>query len=1190
MRGVRSAAIVSLAGLLLAVAFVVGPSPGVRGASVGYLPHAPIVIEGDGGFEDPANGVVGGNGTALDPYVIEGWDIDASATDGISIRNTTATFVIRGSLIHGAGYNFYYDGVRFTNVLHGSVENTTLTRTYAGLGVDRSADIRLASSATGPGTGIGVYATDSSDLLITSSNLSDDDLGISAFTSRGITVLNSTLARDRYGLDFYECSDIVVNGNSVTAMSWLGVVFDAGGENVSVSNNTIQDTGQWGLFVDYVTNATVSGNTIAGSSDAGMYGYSNTNMTIRDNNFSSNGFEGLRIQQTTPLTVEWNVMDGNSLGAEIGYLSNATVNGNRVSNNTNEGLLLHTSADVVVRGNSFDANGGPGLSMYFDERITIAANTFRSDGVLLYGDSYESVVHFNSHTISSDNRVNGLSLGYYKDCDGLSVEGVSLGQLIVVNCTDVRIANLTISDADFAIQTAYVDRLEIAKNGIASNGKTGVSLYHTDHANIHDNNFSLNNDGLHIVTGDWTVVHNNSFTGNGRAVVLEASRNLTVSSNKILDSLESGIVAEGDDTGLVSSNRVLRSRYEGIVVGDTRNLIVTRNLVSQNGDAGIDVGYGGRNTIRENWIESNGAYGVYAFYTTRNRVYHNDFINNTIQAAEAYAYLNEWDDGYPGGGNFWSDYAGADDCSGPNQTVCTDPDYLGDTPYPVTPPSQDRYPLMQGFEVNTAPRASFESVPSSAPTNTTFVVDASGSMDRQDPLALLEVRWDWEADGVWDTDWSLNKTASHAYPLDGNFTIRLQVRDTEGLVGESSHRATVDSTPPSTTAAVEGTLGSAGWFVSPVFVTLTAMDDRSGVDDIRYRIDAGPWRSYVGRLAIDMQGLHTLDYYSRDLAGNDESPQGLSVSIDSWPPATSLLVNGAPPEPGTLYPAGSIVEFQSTDGGSGVAATFYRIDGGKWQVWSGGFSLTEAHVVDYYSTDLAGNAEETHQFLLQIGASAPPTTQVTLSGTLGNNEWFTSPVQVVLGGSGTVATIRYRLDGGAWTAYSGPFVVPDGEHLIEVQGIDSQGTQEHLHVMTVRADSEVPELSALSLPGRSVDSSVLVGWSGSDATSGLMRYDIQVDGAPWQSLGLSTNATLTLSDGDHLVRVRALDWAGNVKEASSRIRVDTNAFSFEGPLNGAPTIAIFVAVGAIATLLGVSLRSRVRRPPKMPGSPPSSNP
>jgi hypothetical protein len=52
-----------------------------------------------------------------------------------------------------------------------------------------------------------------------------------------------------------------------------------------------------------------------------------------------------------------------------------------------------------------------------------------------------------------------------------------------------------------------------------------------------------------------------------------------------------------------------------------------------------------------------------------------------------------WDDGYPSGGNYWSDYAGIDVFSGPYQNI-TSYDGIGDTPYIIDANNTDRYPLM----------------------------------------------------------------------------------------------------------------------------------------------------------------------------------------------------------------------------------------------------------------------------------------------------------------------------------------------------------------------------------------------------------------------------------------------------------------------------------------------------------------
>jgi len=59
-------------------------------------------------------------------------------------------------------------------------------------------------------------------------------------------------------------------------------------------------------------------------------------------------------------------------------------------------------------------------------------------------------------------------------------------------------------------------------------------------------------------------------------------------------------------------------------------------------------------------------------------------------------YPNFWDNGYPSGGNYWSDYNGTDLFSGPYQNE-TGSDGIGDTPYGIDENNQDRYPLMKPY-------------------------------------------------------------------------------------------------------------------------------------------------------------------------------------------------------------------------------------------------------------------------------------------------------------------------------------------------------------------------------------------------------------------------------------------------------------------------------------------------------------
>jgi len=66
-------------------------------------------------------------------------------------------------------------------------------------------------------------------------------------------------------------------------------------------------------------------------------------------------------------------------------------------------------------------------------------------------------------------------------------------------------------------------------------------------------------------------------------------------------------------------------------------------------------------------------------------------------------------------------------------------------------------------------------------TSTIFNVNASECWDDETPSIELEVRWDWEDDGSYDTSWSTTKINTHQYNTPGVYVIRLQVRNNDGL-------------------------------------------------------------------------------------------------------------------------------------------------------------------------------------------------------------------------------------------------------------------------------------------------------------------------------------------------------------------------------------------------------------------------
>ena len=214
----------------------------------------------------------------------------------------------------------------------------------------------------------------------------------------------------------------------------------------------------------------------------------------------------------------------------------------------------------------------------------------------------------------------------------------------------------------------------------------------------------FNNAGVYLKNVSNCTVEGNMFVHNLCGVWAVSSSNLTVSENDIAASHlvnSRGILFQSTENSTVAKNAVQQC-IVGIYVssGSTYNN-VTENILFRNGfDSGTSrtgsniavTDYGTRyNRIIANNITESYYAGVSNSISDSNVFFHNNFVNNYVQARgfPSDPRPNSWDDGYPSGGNYWSDYAGVD----ANQ------DDIGDSPYVVDISNIDHFPLMQPFPV-----------------------------------------------------------------------------------------------------------------------------------------------------------------------------------------------------------------------------------------------------------------------------------------------------------------------------------------------------------------------------------------------------------------------------------------------------------------------------------------------------------
>jgi len=101
--------------------------------------------------------------------------------------------------------------------------------------------------------------------------------------------------------------------------------------------------------------------------------------------------------------------------------------------------------------------------------------------------------------------------------------------------------------------------------------------------------------------------------------------------------------------------------------------------------------------------------------------------------------------------------------------------------------------------ITTPPTATFTVTPDptiAQPPGTMYTFDASGSADVEDYTSSLEVCWDWDNDSTCDTSWTTTKTATHSFGSGSAVqTVRLMVRDTDGLTSEATQDIVLNAIP-----------------------------------------------------------------------------------------------------------------------------------------------------------------------------------------------------------------------------------------------------------------------------------------------------------------------------------------------------------------------------------------------------------
>jgi hypothetical protein len=264
--------------------------------------------------------------------------------------------------------------------------------------------------------------------------------------------------------------------------------------------------------------------------------------------------------------------------------------------------------------------------------------------------------------------------------------------------------------------------------------------------------------------------------------------------------------------------------------------------------------------------------------------------------------------------------------------------------------------------IDSVPTAAFTVSPLAGYVNTNHLFDASSCTDSESPASSLQTSWDFNGDGIWDTDWSTTKSCSHKFSTSGEFIVGLGVRDTVGLLNTTTRlvKILVDGKAPTTSLTVLGVKGSTEWYNSSITVSLAAVDLESGVDCTYYRIDNGSWQAFSDDLQISSDGVHVIEYGSMDMSGNNETASETTFMIDKAKP--TLVVSEHLKDKYTKDQVA--LSWTGSDATSGIDHYEYSLDGDAFVDLGNATEVTlsslsdGSHDVVIRGVDKAGNVAE----------------------------------------------------------------------------------------------------------------------------------------------------------------------------------------------------------------------------------------
>ncbi|MBA3045740.1 MAG: right-handed parallel beta-helix repeat-containing protein [Candidatus Thermoplasmatota archaeon] len=707
----------------------------------GRIQRSPFRINSNADF-DWEHGVVNwdtGDGSETNPWIIEDWDVNGTGyLYCIYIGNTTEFFTLRNCYLHHTDIGGI--GIELFSNMNGTIENNAMTFNMWNIRVKDASNHSITYNTLNYHDEYGIWLDGSQNNLVYYNYISGGESGLFLINSENNNISYNIIYNNAInGIELGSANNNYIHHNQLNSNK-LGIY--CFGDFNKIINNEICNNSDSGLYLEFAENNFLSGNTIASNQNYGIeidmftnnneiyhnniinnciQAFDRTGTNLWHNGYPSGGnywsdYSGLDLMSgegqnmtgsdgigDTPYTAI-----GGGMDAQDDYPLMAPW-GQEPSKVTHSPIRINSNADFDWEHGVINWATGNGTA----ENPWLLAN-WDIDGTgygycLYIGNTTEhfTVKDCNLHDASENGDMyfwnSGLAI--YNVQNGMIINNTALSNqyhgIRLYSSSGNTIANNTASLSDWYGIRLYSSSANTITNNTASlNDNIGIYLGSSSDNNIIAKNTANSNNwnGILLSSSSGNIVANNNASWNKEyGISLSSSNGNIITNNTALSSLYYGIFLWGSINNTIANNIVLSNKAAGIHLQFSSNNIILNNNASSYGLDGVGIFLDNsiNNIIAKNTVFLNLYYGIRLWNSNSNTIYHNNFIDNTNQAYDDGT--NFWDNGYPSGGNYWSDYSGTDMYSGPDQDQ-PGSDGIGDTPYTAIDGSTgalDNYPLME---------------------------------------------------------------------------------------------------------------------------------------------------------------------------------------------------------------------------------------------------------------------------------------------------------------------------------------------------------------------------------------------------------------------------------------------------------------------------------------------------------------